>query len=160
MIWPKGGGMAESGMPSSESPLREALEEHGCEIADVALLRGAAFLALRRFADAVAAQFDYAADGKDIARLDVLVNEAVGVQHIERCDQAGCELRHIRDGEMALVEDLGEIRVHLLKDRIDDGAAIELGLAEVLELEEVRMAATPRRNANGQESPPRRSGTR
>jgi len=121
--WRRYGGI---GNALDRFPLSKPLEEHGCEIAHVALLGGAAFLTLRRFADAVAAQLDHAADGKDIARLDVLVNEAMGVQHIERCHQAGCQLRHILDSQMALVKDLGQIRVHLLEDCIDYRAAIEL----------------------------------
>jgi hypothetical protein len=53
------------------------------------------------------------------------VNEAMRVQHIERCHQAGCQLRHILDGQMALVKHLGQIRVHFLKDCIDYRAAIQ-----------------------------------
>src|SRR6202789_4399461 len=68
-------------------PLRQPLEQHSCETVYVALLQRAAFLSLRSFADAVAAQLHYAADGKDITRLDVLVNVAMGMQHLERRHQ-------------------------------------------------------------------------
>jgi len=125
------------------------LEEHGCEIVHVALLRGAALLTLRRFADAVAAQFDHVAHGKDIARLNVFVNEAMGVQHIERRHETVCQLRNILDGQMALVKDPGQIRVHVLKDGIEDRAAIKLVWPEVLEPEKVRMAQRIHRTPAG-----------
>ena len=127
--------------------LGEALEEDGGEIADVALLGGAAFVALGGFADAVAAELDVVVDGEDIAGLDVLVNEAVGVEDFEGGDEAGGELGDVGDGEDTLVEDFGEVAVDFLEDGIDDGAAIEFSLAEALELEEVwmveRVDATP-----------------
>jgi hypothetical protein len=59
--------------------LGDGLEEDGGEVVDVTLLEGAAVIAFGGFADAVAAKLDDAVDGEDIARLDVLVNEAVGV---------------------------------------------------------------------------------
>jgi len=132
-----GSGEGGGGKAVERVALGDALEENGGEIVDIALLEGAAFVALGGFADAVAAQLDGAVDGEDIAWLDVLVNEAVGVEDFEGGDEAGGELRDVGGGEDALVEDFGEVAVDLLEDGIDDGVAIEFGLAEALELEEV-----------------------
>ena len=56
-------------------------------------------------------------------------------------------MRDFGDGEDALVEDFGEVAVDFLEDGVDDGAAVEFGLAIVFELEEVGMVegvdATP-----------------
>ena len=73
----------------------------------------------------------------------------MGVQHIERRHETVCQLRNILDGQMALVKDPGQIRVHVLKDGIEDRAAIKLGLAEVLEPEKVRMAQRIHRTPAG-----------
>jgi len=103
------------------------------------LFRRAAFFTLWRFANTVTAQFDYIAYGKDIPRLNVLVNKTVGMQLVQRSHQTGCELRNIRDGQLALIENFRQVRINLLKDRIDNGAIIEPDLTVVLEIEKVRM---------------------
>jgi hypothetical protein len=117
--------------------LGEALEEDGGEVVDVALLEGTAFVAFGSFADAVAAELDVVVNGEDVARLDVLVDEAVGMEDFKGGDEAGGELGYVGEGEDALVEDLGQIAVDFLEDGIDDGATVDFGLAEALEFEEV-----------------------
>lgn len=80
------GGFGEAGEGVA---LGEGLEEDGGEVVDVALLEGSAVVAFRGLADAVAAEFDDAVDGEDVARLDVLVDEAVDVEDVEGGDEAG-----------------------------------------------------------------------
>lgn len=133
----EGGGEGGVGEVVEGVALGEALEEDGGEGADVALLGDAAFVGLGGFADAVAAEFDGGADGEDVAGLDVLVDEAVGVEDFEGGDEAGGELGDVGEGEGALVEDLGEVAVDFFEDGVDDGAAVEFGLAEAFEFEEV-----------------------
>ena len=132
-----GSGEGGGGKAMERIALGEGLEEDGGEIVDVALLEGAAFVAFGGFADAVAAELDVVVDGEDIAGFDVLVDEAVGVEDFEGGDEAGGELGDVGGGEYALVEDFGEVAVNFLEDGVDDGAAVEFGLAEALELEEV-----------------------
>ena len=64
-------------------------------------------------ADAVAAELDGFADGEDVGGLDVLVDEMLVVQGLERGDEAGGDLTGLLDGESAVGEDVGEeVRAH------------------------------------------------
>ena len=67
----------------------------------------------------------------------MLVDEAAGVQGLNGGDEAGGDLAGLFEGEWALAQDVGEAGVGGLHDGVDDGGAVEDGVAEFLEGDEV-----------------------
>ena len=68
--------------PAAVSSEQDFHQQHG-KIADIATARLLAGIAFGGFANAVAAQFDFFTHGVDVARLNVLVNESVGMQSFQ-----------------------------------------------------------------------------
>ena len=118
------------------------LHEHQRKIVHIAAARFQAGFALTRFADAVAAQPDAFADSEDGARLDVFVNEAVGMQGLKSRGDAQADLGGIRRGEAAPLQHLSQVCVDALEDGIDgrDVVFLNAKLTEAVDAEEVGMA--------------------
>ena len=122
--------------------LGQALEEDEGEVVDVAGLEGFCVLLWivgcgGDFADAVAAEFDDFASGKDVGGLDVLVDEVAGVEGFERGDEAGGDLAGLVGGKGAIGEDFGEAGFGGLHDGVDEGGLVEGGLAVFSKMNEV-----------------------
>ena len=94
-------------------------------------------VSLRGFADAVAAELDDLVCGEDVGGFDVLVDEAGGVQGLDGGDEAGGDLAGLFNGEGAVAEHVGEVGVGGLQDGVDERGAVEDGLAEFLQGDEV-----------------------
>ena len=118
----------------------EGFEEHDAEIVDVVFSGFDAGFAFGCLADAVSAQFDHFADGVDVGRLDVFVDESIGMEDVDCGGEAGGELKSIGHGEALVGNYLCEVGVDWLHDGVDDGGVIERELAELFEAEDVGMA--------------------
>ena len=70
----------------------------------------------------------------------MFVDEAIGVEDVERGGDACGELAGVRHGETLVGDDLGEVGIDRFHDGVDDGGVIEHELAELFEPEDVRMA--------------------
>ena len=92
--------------------------------------------------NAVTAQLDGIADGKNSSRLNVSMHQPAGMQSAQTADQAFGNLPCLRRRERPLLQCIGKIVFRRLLDGIADGLAIDSGTANSFDSNDVRMLQT------------------
>ncbi len=117
------------------------LHEHDREIVDIAPACLHACFAFGSFANAVASQFDIVTHRVDVPRLDVLVDESVGVQSFKSRSDAETDLGGVGGGEASPLQHFAQVRINALKHHVNGGdvVVLHMELPEAVDAKEVGM---------------------